>query len=298
MRRFGVHPDLVLNLAKELAEHPAIELAGVYSHFAESDDESTERMDAQLLTFTHTREELAKSGITPPIAHISNSAALLRNRSADFDHGSSRHLSVWHSAVTTCRTLPRHETCARMAGNGAAYCGDVARRPYGIRRNVRCHRTRTNRAPSDRVRRRLSETPFERGLDGIRRAPSSDPRPHLDGSMHRWNSPWNRPGCRRRGDGDRSSRFRSSLCKRARRIDWDHRLRNRGAPFPESAGRLHLNSDCIVKSSFSHQIGLLPLYCAERSGEELIGMQSCRSRVLKIRAPESEEPAAKRYRRL
>lgn len=85
MRRFGVHPSESVLLAAKLSSHPAIELIGVYSHFAESDDLSTARMGEQLADFELTRAELSEAGFDLPLAHISNSAALLRNRSADLD---------------------------------------------------------------------------------------------------------------------------------------------------------------------------------------------------------------------
>jgi len=85
MRRFGVHPSEAVELAYQLASDSMIQLDGVYSHFAESDELTTVRMDEQLSEFQRVRAELEAAGFVPPMAHISNSAALLRNRSADLD---------------------------------------------------------------------------------------------------------------------------------------------------------------------------------------------------------------------
>ncbi len=85
MRRFGVLPAEAVSLARTLDDHPAVQLEGVYSHFAESDDASPTRMLAQFDIFRESLSALSANGIVPGIAHISNSAALLRNRSTDLN---------------------------------------------------------------------------------------------------------------------------------------------------------------------------------------------------------------------
>ena len=85
MRRFGVDPHEAVALARLLAEHPAVRIEGIYSHFAESDDALPDRMNEQLSDFQRARATLCEAGIVPEMAHISNSAALLRNRAADLD---------------------------------------------------------------------------------------------------------------------------------------------------------------------------------------------------------------------
>jgi alanine racemase len=85
MRRFGIRPDEASDLAQRIADHPATRLAGIYSHFAESDAGELARTNQQLETFTRTLDALDALGIDRGIAHISNSAALLRNRAADLD---------------------------------------------------------------------------------------------------------------------------------------------------------------------------------------------------------------------
>lgn len=85
MRRFGIDPAEAPALALQLANHQRVELQGVYSHLADADAESFERMDRQIERFRATLASISELGIDVGIAHISNSAALLRNRIADFD---------------------------------------------------------------------------------------------------------------------------------------------------------------------------------------------------------------------
>lgn len=85
MRRFGVLPEEAPGLALRICGHSGARLAGVYSHFAESDSSSSERMGRQLELFQQTLDRIDALGIDRGMAHISNSAALLRNRSADLD---------------------------------------------------------------------------------------------------------------------------------------------------------------------------------------------------------------------
>jgi alanine racemase len=85
MRRFGVQPGEAPHISHRLEDHPHVRLEGVYSHFAEADASSTRRMDEQLACFREVVAELEALGRRPAVAHISNSAAILRNRDADLD---------------------------------------------------------------------------------------------------------------------------------------------------------------------------------------------------------------------
>jgi alanine racemase len=85
MRRFGVDAIEAASLAQTLTEHPYVRVEGIYSHFAESDDLLPARMNEQFSEFQRARATLCDLGHDPEIAHISNSAALLRNRSTDLD---------------------------------------------------------------------------------------------------------------------------------------------------------------------------------------------------------------------
>lgn len=83
MRRFGVSPAEALVLSGRLHQIPHVRVAGIYSHFAASDGNSLEPIDRQFELFETVRSDLANSHTSPEIAHISNSAALLRNRTTD-----------------------------------------------------------------------------------------------------------------------------------------------------------------------------------------------------------------------
>lgn len=85
MRRFGVTPVQAPGLAARIAESPYMVLEGIYSHFAEADAPGTDIMDRQFELFRETVQRIDDLGIDRGIAHISNSAALLRNRSSDLD---------------------------------------------------------------------------------------------------------------------------------------------------------------------------------------------------------------------
>lgn len=84
MRRFGIPPGDAPGLAQRLTSHRSIRLDGVYSHFADADAEVDLRMQVQAARFAGALQAIRAAGIDPGIAHISNSAALLRNSSTDF----------------------------------------------------------------------------------------------------------------------------------------------------------------------------------------------------------------------
>jgi alanine racemase len=85
MRRFGIRPLQAPGIATRLHEHPSIEVGGIYSHFSEADGATEERLNEQLDVFRAVLAEVDGLGIPRGLAHISNSAALLRNHAADLD---------------------------------------------------------------------------------------------------------------------------------------------------------------------------------------------------------------------
>lgn len=85
MCRYGVDPRIAVETAKLLASDPSVTLTGVYSHFAASDAATLDRVDRQFERFSTVLEEIDTAGIDRGIAHISNSAAILRNRSTDLN---------------------------------------------------------------------------------------------------------------------------------------------------------------------------------------------------------------------
>lgn len=62
-----------------------VEVVGVFSHFARADEPSEQANVDQLARFNSMVTDLAAIGINPPIKHISNSAATLKNPGAALD---------------------------------------------------------------------------------------------------------------------------------------------------------------------------------------------------------------------
>lgn len=77
-------PQMVARLAAAQAEG-AVEVTGVWSHFAWADAPQHPTVRAQQVRFEEACEELARAGVRPPLRHLANSAATLTNPSAHFD---------------------------------------------------------------------------------------------------------------------------------------------------------------------------------------------------------------------
>ncbi|HVB75556.1 MAG TPA: alanine racemase [Ktedonobacteraceae bacterium] len=88
MGRLGLRTeqvDEVVALVKLVRELPALELEGIFTHFAMADalDQSHTRM--QLARFQNVLQVLEEDGIRPPLAHAANSAAALALPEARLD---------------------------------------------------------------------------------------------------------------------------------------------------------------------------------------------------------------------
>jgi alanine racemase len=68
-----------------LQDFSTVNVVGVFSHFARADEPDEKQNDEQLRRFNSMVDDLSKIGINPPIKHLSNSAATLKNPSAHFD---------------------------------------------------------------------------------------------------------------------------------------------------------------------------------------------------------------------
>lgn len=77
-------PQMVARLAAAQAEG-AVEVTGVWSHFAWADAPQHPTVRAQQVRFEEACDELARAGVRPPLRHLANSAATLTNPSAHFD---------------------------------------------------------------------------------------------------------------------------------------------------------------------------------------------------------------------
>jgi alanine racemase len=86
MHRVGAAPEAALHLARLIEASDELELEGLWTHLAASEDpvhdDYTER---QLATFEATRRDLADAGIEPAIVHAANSGGLLAHPEARYD---------------------------------------------------------------------------------------------------------------------------------------------------------------------------------------------------------------------
>jgi alanine racemase len=79
MHRYGVYPSEAADIARDLVEEPAIRYAGLFTHFATADEAEDSFLQEQQRRFVETVLELTPEGLVPPLLHMSNSAASLRN---------------------------------------------------------------------------------------------------------------------------------------------------------------------------------------------------------------------------
>ncbi len=85
MGRIGVHRKDVVRLAKHILNVKGLHIAGVFTHFATSDDSDTSYTKNQIAEFEGVIADLLEAGISVPVAHASNSGAILAYPEADFD---------------------------------------------------------------------------------------------------------------------------------------------------------------------------------------------------------------------
>lgn len=78
MGRIGVAPDEAPSLCRAVTAMPGLELAGLYTHFADAAAVSLSRTREQLRRFLAVCEDVHAQGIEYGIAHAANSAALVR----------------------------------------------------------------------------------------------------------------------------------------------------------------------------------------------------------------------------
>lgn len=85
MGRLGLQWKEAAELAKKIVESKRIELEGVWTHFAASDDEDKTFTLMQLENFQNFLGELRQEGIEPKFIHTANSAATLAFPESHFD---------------------------------------------------------------------------------------------------------------------------------------------------------------------------------------------------------------------
>lgn len=62
-----------------------VEVVGVFSHFARADEPDADQNEQQLIRFHEMVQDLANIGIYPPLKHLANSAATIKNIDSHFD---------------------------------------------------------------------------------------------------------------------------------------------------------------------------------------------------------------------
>jgi alanine racemase len=77
MHRVGASPAQVVELARAVADNPALSLEGMYTHLAVADEPANPYTQEQLATFDRVIVALAADGIRPPLLHAGNSAGAL-----------------------------------------------------------------------------------------------------------------------------------------------------------------------------------------------------------------------------
>ena len=87
MSRIGIRPDEAgLEFVKKALENPAIEVEGIFTHFAKADEADKAPARNQLALFREFIGNIeAETGYVIPLCHCSNSAGMIGLREADMD---------------------------------------------------------------------------------------------------------------------------------------------------------------------------------------------------------------------
>lgn len=83
MGRMGLYPEHVPSFLDECAQHPAIIVKGICSHFPRADEEDHSFSNRQIAIFAQLKKDTARHNI--PLYHLANSAALFALPEAQFD---------------------------------------------------------------------------------------------------------------------------------------------------------------------------------------------------------------------
>ena len=103
MGRIGITPDEEgLEFVRFLMEHPELEVEGIFTHFAKSDETDKTSANHQLELFQDFIKKIqTELGITIPVKHCSNSAAILEMPQANMD--------MVRAGITTYGLYPSEE---------------------------------------------------------------------------------------------------------------------------------------------------------------------------------------------
>lgn len=85
MHRAGCNPKDVAELATLIDKSANLELQGVFTHLAESEDPDGEFTNKQLALFNQCISNLKQAGLKPKLVHCANSAAIFSHPDSHFD---------------------------------------------------------------------------------------------------------------------------------------------------------------------------------------------------------------------
>lgn len=85
MNRIGVRWDEVVDFARQISFHRALDLEGTFTHFATADCAGTVDFDQQVKRFAEAINSMRGAGINPGIVHAANSAAAIRYPEVQLD---------------------------------------------------------------------------------------------------------------------------------------------------------------------------------------------------------------------
>ena len=135
MNRYGVHWTQAAALAERICATESLELEGILSHFAMSDETDKTFALLQLERFNGVLSEMARKGIRVKHRHLCNSGGFLDLPQAHFDMVRIGMLQFGVYPSKVCRRIPGIESVmtvkARIAGIQHLQAGDVV--GYGMR---------------------------------------------------------------------------------------------------------------------------------------------------------------------
>lgn len=85
MGRVGLLPEAAVGTILQISGLPGIAVEGLSSHFSDAELENPAVVQDQVGVFTRVSEGLAKEGVSIPLKHMANSAAVIRFPTAHFD---------------------------------------------------------------------------------------------------------------------------------------------------------------------------------------------------------------------
>ena len=86
MSRIGLFPDEgSVEIVKEIAELPALRIAGMFTHFARADEADKTNAGEQYRRFREFCDDVKAAGVAGPVCHCSNSAGIFDLKQANLD---------------------------------------------------------------------------------------------------------------------------------------------------------------------------------------------------------------------